>query len=103
MKCYKARVARGTTGFTRREVMLRDGYESKMTTVIKPQRLCNPVSMGGLTAQNPSAQWVCYKIKDARTSPSQERFSPRTVFSLNVFGQGELTALRALRLCVPVE
>ncbi|MGH7894302.1 MAG: DUF7450 family protein, partial [Candidatus Binatia bacterium] len=93
-KCYKARTAAGAPAFTQRDVGLQDQFESKLTTVIRPDSFCTPVDKNGEGISDPSAHLECYRIKDA---PAQPPFAPREIVADNQFGLQPL-ALRKPRL-----
>lgn len=98
-KCYKAKVAKGSTPFTPQTVTLDDQFESaKMATVKKPVELCNPVDVNAELRQNPAVHLVCYAIKDDHAPPT---FVATDVFTLNEFDSEQVTALKPSLLCVP--
>lgn len=99
--CYDVK---SESGFQSFEVELRDQFERRIVTVVKPSMLCNPAAkcVDGDCTQvlNPEDHLVCYETKDARGTPNFER---REVIVTNQFGQRQrLTVFsRANLLCVP--
>jgi hypothetical protein len=99
--CYDVKSEPGFQSF---DVELRDQFERRMVTVVKPLMLCNPAAkcVNGDCTQvlNPDDHLVCYETKDSRGTPSFER---REVIVTNQFGQRQrLTVFsRANLLCVP--
>jgi hypothetical protein len=69
-KCYKVRATRGTPAFTSRDVSVMDQFEDKMTTVIRPALLCNPVDKNGEGMPFPENHLTCFKIKDVSGQPA---------------------------------
>ena len=103
-KCYKVREMRGAPAFTPPDdVDLEDQFETKLTRVIRPKFLCNPVDKNGEGIRNAEAHLTCYRIKD---SPGQPRFQRRQVDIEDQFAQQDLKAVRgdcraSSYLCVP--
>jgi cysteine-rich repeat protein len=77
--CYQGAPAKGTSGFQRRDTLLTDEFESKATTVFKPDDFCNPTSLELRRVSDLTTHLTCFKIKDA---PGQARFRPRDVVTL---------------------
>lgn len=100
-KCYKAKPAPGSAKFVSRTVTLVDRFESKETLVVKPAEICNPVDNDGEGILGPARHLQCYRIKDAKISPLQAKFSGVDVFTTNQFGSESLRGYKADRLCVP--
>lgn len=101
-KCYKTKPAKGAVKFTPPvdPVTLADAYETKTTTVIKPDTFCNPVSKNGEPINDPTAHLRCYKIKDVK---GQAKFPGDDVASANQFGPEQVRLTKAATLCVPSE
>jgi hypothetical protein len=95
-KCYKA--SKAAPRFTKRSVTLADTFESKTTTVVKPQAFCDAVDQAGAGTRDASARLVCYKIRDAA---GQTKFAPRDATVANELGTQTLSAFKAAMLCVP--
>jgi hypothetical protein len=62
-KCYKVR--QSGSRFSEQTVTLNDQFETKVTRVIKPMLLCNPVDKNGEGMPDPGCHQVCYRIRDA--------------------------------------
>jgi len=92
-KCYKTQTA---DPFTRRNVTLDDQFVTTTATVIKPERMCNPVDKNGEGVADPTAHLMCYDIKEPR-------FEGEDVIVQNQFGELALTVTRPDSLCVPAE
>lgn len=102
-KCYRVQRERRTPEFTPVEVTLEDQFETKVTEVLKPHLLCNPVDLNGQGIATNLCHLLCYRIRDAAGQPA---FVP-----VEVSIEDELTALtvgtvqnscgRASLLCVP--
>lgn len=102
-KCYRVWQERRTPEFTPREVTLADQFETKVTEVLKPHLLCNPVDLNGQGIATDLCHLLCYRIRDAAGQPE---FVP-----VEVSVEDELTALtvgtaqnscrRVSLLCVP--
>lgn len=98
-KCYKATKAAGSTAFVERSVTVVDGFETKVTRVIKTSEFCNAVDKDGQGITDPNAHLQCYQIKDA---PGQQSFPSTTETVDNELGTAQpLTLKKAKRLCVP--
>ena len=98
-KCYRVR----GRGFTERTVSVADQFETKMTRVLKPLLLCNPVDKNGEGIPDPSCHLVCYRIKDAS---GQVPFAPKDVTVEDQFTTEDLHSLvgqcrQVAHLCVP--
>ncbi len=99
-KCYKARPAAGEPLFERIVVNVTDQFEEKVTVVLSPAAMCNPVDKDFEGINDPTAHLVCYDIKDEK---DQESFSKRDVFVENQFGSQFLNIRKSEWLCVPSE
>ncbi len=95
-RCYSA--ARPTPPFGKRTVTLADVFETKTTTVMKPQLVCDAVDENGTGVRDATARLVCHKIRDAA---GQTRFAPHDATVANELGSATLTAIKASSLCVP--
>ena len=103
MKCYRVVQKVGLRDFEERVVTLKDQFETKETTVIKPVLLCNPVALDGDPITSPTCHQVCYRIDDVVGQPD---FVPVPVtvqdefydLSINPF-RGECRQVSLL--CVP--
>ena len=93
-KCYRAPAR---AGFGSRRVMLRDRFEQKMTKVVGPDTLCNPVARDNNRVLYPTGQLRCYRIADA---PGQARFARRDVTVDDAFGQETRSLSGADTLCM---
>ncbi len=100
-KCYKVRVARGTSKFAERTVSLADQFETKQTTVKKPAEICNPVDQQGGGIFNPTGHLVCYKIKDTKSELNWAKFPKTDVYTNNDFGSEKVSAIKPAMLCLP--
>ena len=99
-KCYKVR---GNGRYQERTVTVADQFETKVTRVLKPLLLCNPVDKNGEGIPCEGNHLVCYRIKDAA---GQMPFQRRTVDVLDQFGLPEVKVLRGdcrstAYFCVP--
>ncbi len=97
-KCYDAQKPAGEPRFAERQVLLADQFESKLTRVIQPQRVCNAVDEDGQGMISPAAELHCYKIKAVGGQP---KFVRRDVGAGNEFGSETLSAQKPTMLCVP--
>lgn len=102
-KCYQVRRRIGEQEFQPREVTLVDQFETKVTTVLKPWVLCNPVDKNGEGILQPACHLLCYKIKDQDGQPP---FESRKVMIEDQFSSHNATAFRGScrkisTLCVP--
>jgi len=100
-KCYKVRPSGGR--FQERTVTVADQFETKVTRVIKPLLLCNPVDKNGEGIPDPSCHLVCYRIRDAI---GQTRFPGAMVTVEDQFTTEDLRTFtgecrKAGYLCVP--
>ena len=95
-KCYKA--GKAAPRFTKRIATLADVFETKVTTVVKPQVFCDAVDKNGEGVRDANARLVCYKIRNAA---GQTKFVPRDASVANQFGTETVTALKTGMLCVP--
>lgn len=102
-RCYKAKDAADQSKLVSFNAQLDDEFESKLTGVLKADRLCSPVQVDTEVPDQPSAHLLCYKIKDAKTDPAPVKLAPTTRFARNFLtGTTELTASKPSLLCVPV-
>jgi hypothetical protein len=99
-KCYQARTKKGTPVFTPQIVTLADQFENKVTRVLSPLNLCNPVDKNGEGITDATAHLTCHRISDVAGQP---KFVARDVLVDNQFGQQTLTVSRAQSLCLPSE
>ena len=97
-KCYDAQKPAGEPVFSPRQVLLTDLFESKLTRVVKPVRICKAVDENGEGVISPAAELHCYQIKDVSGQP---RFVRRDVTSDNEFGSERLSVQKATVVCVP--
>jgi len=88
-KCYKSRAS-----FQQRSVTLADQFGQSTATVLRPDRLCNPVNKNGEGIADPDAHLNCYRIREPRGAS-------RDVVVANQFGELQLTTTRTHSLCVP--
>jgi cysteine-rich repeat protein len=85
----------------RSTVTVVDDFESKQTYVGKPALICDPAQATLGAIQRPERHLLCYKIKDAKTTPKQPKLLAQTVATQNTLGSESLTAAPAAMLCVP--
>ena len=78
-----------------------DNFEQKQTLVIGPSAFCVPVAVNGVEPSEPNEFLQCFKAKDARTTPKQEKFPGVDLFVRDDFGPQSLRASKAFRLCIP--
>ena len=95
-KCYEAEDEERF--FERQIVLLSDQFEEKLTVVIKPELVCNPVDKNGEGINDPATHLVCYRIRDARGEPE---FEARVVITEDQFGELLLEVEEPELLCVP--
>lgn len=101
-KCYQARTAGGGPRFARTTLALTDPFESKVTDLVKPALFCNPAEVNGVEVTDPSTYLECYRSKDARTTPRQEKFAFSQPLSVvNQFGLGFLELKKSEMTCLP--
>ncbi len=97
-KCYDARKPAGEPVFARRQLLLADAFESKLTRVVKPLRFCTAVDANGEGLMHHGAELHCYKIADAS---GQSKFVRRDVGTADEFGLETLTVQKPTVVCVP--
>jgi hypothetical protein len=102
-KCYKAKPTKGSPKWVEQLVDVADQFEDKVTRVMKPSLLCNPVDKNGEGIPCEGNHLLCYRIKDAA---GQMPFQRRTVDVLDQFGLPEVKVLRGdcrstAYFCVP--
>jgi hypothetical protein len=100
-KCYK--VKQQGPKWIQQEVDVTDQFETKVTRLIKPSFLCDPVDKNGEGIPCEENHLVCYRIKDG---PGQPAFERRQVDIVDQFNDQPLNALRgdcqkAGYFCVP--
>ena len=95
-KCYRA--GKPSPAFARRTVSLADQFETKATSVLRPQLVCNAVDKNGAGRLDPSGHLTCYRIRDVA---GQTAFAPRDAATTNQFGSEVVAATKATMLCVP--
>lgn len=101
-RCYKAKDADGQAKFVSFETVLDDEFEAKTTVLLKPDRLCSPMTIGAEIPDEPTVHLLCYKIKDSK-NPAQTKFAGETRFVRNYLtGTTELFASKSNLLCSPV-
>lgn len=100
-KCYKVKRSKGAPRFARgRRVVVADQFESRSYDLIKPTRLCAPVSRDGGPVASPEAHLMCYRAKPAKGEPRHTPVVDR-IHTNNDFGSGRLDTVREDELCVP--
>lgn len=97
-KCYRARPKSGQPKEVFPNATLTDGFESKITRLIRTDLICTPVAVNGQPISAPDDHLQCFKIKDA---PGQSRLQKVDVFTSTLFGSAELTIKNSQHLCVP--
>jgi cysteine-rich repeat protein len=102
-KCYPAKTAPKTPKFESRDVTLVDQFETRLSTVVNPAKLCNPVDKNEEGVFDQTAHLACYATKDVKTNPKQPKFAARNLQIENQFGSQQLTISAAKSLCVPSE
>src|SRR5262249_19864248 len=101
-KCYGAKADAGTPFTKVTGVELDDIFETdKFFDVIKPTELCTPVDKNGVGIADPTTHLECYRAALTRANPRQGMFHQTDLTSTQPFGTDQLTATRAIRLCVP--
>lgn len=100
-KCYRAKRAPGSAKLERRTVTLVDDFEQKQTLVIGPSAFCVPVAVDGVEPSEPNEFLQCFKAKDAKTNPKQEKFPGADLYVRDSFGPQSLQASKPFRLCIP--
>ena len=103
-KCYRVVQERGTPRFTPREVTLADQFENKVTEVLKPHLLCNPVDLNGQGIAADLCHLLCYRIRDAAGQPEfvpVEVSVEDEVGAMSEVGTAQNSCRRASLLCVP--
>ena len=103
MKCYRVAQTVGARDFEPVDVTLKDQFESKDTTVLKPILLCTPTSLDGSEITSPTCHQVCYRIADVLGQPE---FAPIDVTVKDEFNNLTVDAFRGVcrqisLLCVP--
>jgi len=101
-KCYKARVTPGTLKFAGAEFSAVDGLETRELVLKRPTLACTAATgVDGLTVFHADRNLVCYKTKDAKTTPKQAKFVSSDILVNNALGQGQLTLKKPSLLCLP--
>jgi hypothetical protein len=67
-KCYTVKISAKTTKLPKnlQEELVDQFDQATLYNVVKPTRLCQPVSVGGSTITYPTAAVMCYQIKVAK-------------------------------------
>jgi len=91
--CYRARGPRSAAS----TLTLNDQFETRGTTLLKPYSVCVPASRGGAPLVDPSANLVCYKLREG-TPPDFETHGLTLTSPLG--GEALRTSRRRL-FCVP--
>lgn len=100
-KCYKVKVSAGTPKLAQgTQAAFADQFEDRLYRIVKPSRLCSPVSIGGGTLQHPSAHILCYVARAAAGEPSHTKVVG-TIHTTDRFGSLRLDTVREAELCVP--
>ena len=97
-ECYKVRPAKGQTKFVpTKNVQITDQFGAITVDLLRPERLCAPVSKDGESpgAETHPEHLFCYKTR------AVPRFGNRTVVLNNQFGTTQAELLRRQELCVP--
>jgi cysteine-rich repeat protein/uncharacterized repeat protein (TIGR03803 family) len=88
--------------FSARDVLVSDQFgQPKTYDVVRPTRLCLPVSKDGDDIENPQADLMCFAVRPARGQP---RHVP--VVSINTtdeFWSERLQSIRETELCLPAD
>ncbi len=100
-KCYRAKRAAGSPKLERRTVTLVDDFEQKQTVVIGPSAFCVPVAVNGIEPSEPNEFLQCFKVKDAKTTPKQDKFAGADLYVRDAFGPKSLRASKTFRVCIP--
>ena len=101
-KCYKVRRTPGTARFVRQNgVKVVDHFENRFYDVIRPLRLCLPVSKNAGSIIDEASHLVCYKTKAAAGGPAHTRVQNQIRVN-NQFGTDQrLNTIKEDELCVP--
>ncbi|MEE8311036.1 MAG: hypothetical protein V3R77_02180, partial [Candidatus Binatia bacterium] len=100
-KCYKAKLARGSAKFAKRQVTIEDQFESPAKTydIKKPALLCTPVDRDGEGIKNLDGHMMCYK---AKPSKGQTKHEPRLgISTADSFVIHKMDTKKEELLCVP--
>src|SRR6266404_5783716 len=97
-QCYTANIPSGSPTFSEQQVTLTDGFESKLTRVLKPDTICTAADVNGAGVVSPASQLHCYKIRDASGQP---RFTRKTITGANDLATEQLDVVKPHLLCVP--
>lgn len=106
-KCYLAVVAKAPKGqapfptFKPINVAVEDQFGSRVVTLTKPSRFCNPVEKNNEGVKNPNNHLMCYAGVIAKTSPAQPVFPKTRVALANQFGTEVLDLTLGADFCVP--
>ncbi|MBI4527571.1 MAG: fibronectin type III domain-containing protein [Deltaproteobacteria bacterium] len=104
-KCYAASIAKGSDEFRELVVDVEDEFGPLRMTVVRPVRLCNPVSAqmedGSVgEVKNPENHLMCYRVS-AVSRPAQPKFTRIRVLLNNQLGPEVLDTEGVDSLCVP--
>jgi hypothetical protein len=98
-KCYKVMPSRGTTFKRVPAVSILDQFNQPGSMdVVRPTRLCTPVSKNNETIKNPAGLLMCYKVVPVKRL---ERFDVPGLFLSNQFGSEHVDAGKEAEFCVP--
>jgi hypothetical protein len=106
-KCYTITVAKAPKGqppfptFTPITVTVEDQFGTRVVTLTRPIRLCNPVEKNNEEIKNPDNHLMCYSAVIAKTVPPQPLFPKTRVALANQFGTEVLDLTVQADVCVP--
>lgn len=90
-KCYKARGR-----FRSDPITIEDQFGAITAAIKRPVRYCAPVDKNGEGIIDPGTHLVCYQVRSAAGSPTND-----LLYSLNQFGPDDFKVFGARELCVP--
>lgn len=100
-ECWKVKMAPGSAAFVPpADPVVQDSVfaTAQSLRVVKPTRVCNPVSVDGSPIARPGAHLVCYQV---RLAPGSPRFERRTVSTANsLYGSDVLGLTSVQELCI---
>jgi hypothetical protein len=103
MKCYKAKVSKGTAPLAKgTTVDVLDGFSEVRTLAVKKvSRLCLPVAVDGSVPRDPTRLLACFSVAPAKGEPKHVKRSG--VHVTQTFGSEELDTLKEEEYCAPAQ
>jgi hypothetical protein len=101
-RCYAVKATSRAGGGAEPAVLVTDQFEQpKIYRIVKPSRLCVPVSKDGEAMKNPEVDLLCYMVKPARKEPKHAPVAG--IHTRDEFTNEVLVSAKEQELCVPAE